>query len=123
MSIVHNYASDSDVSQIRDFNSGGYANGLMRENGDYGGLLVGASGKVLGGLLGAVDNSYFAYLVMEDTDGNRYIISDDARSDDRRFRIDPAVQNHIPRGCRIWLNLVLVPGLDIGPIYWYLGTS
>ncbi len=119
MSIVPNFSKEG-LTQVRDFNNGGFAQGAASGKGTYGKLLVGSKGTLFAGIEGANDGIQ-AILVMEDDLGHEHTIS--AYPVDRGqsfFTLDPGAKNNIPRGARVSVKI-----LENGPglIYWFLATS
>ncbi len=119
MSIVPNFSKEG-LTQIRDFNNGGFAQGAAPGKGVYGKLLVGDKGTVFAGIEGA-NPGLEAILVMEDARGHEHTISfypvDRGQS---FFTLDPGVKNNIPRGARVSIR-ILEHGS--GLVYWFMATS
>ncbi len=119
MSIVPNFSKEG-LTQIRDFNNGGFAQGAAPTEGMYGQLLVGDKGTVFAGIEGA-NPGIKAVLVMEDALGHEHTIS--AYPVDRGqsfFTLDPGVKNNIPQGARVSIKILRHSS---GWVYWFLATS
>ncbi len=114
-----NYAS-GHLSQTRDHNSGGFAQGIAYHAGCYGDLPVGDNGKVFAGVLGLGEGAR-VQLELKDDRGEFHILSTaDITASDHLFILRPEARNNIPQGGRV---CVRVFGPETAGTYWFMLLS
>lgn len=115
-----NYAS-GHLSQTRDHNSGGFAQGIAYHEGCYGDLPVGDAGKVFAGILGLGEGAS-ARLELKDSRGGFHTLSTgDISHPNQLFILRPEARNNIPQGGRICVR-VFGPETITGT-YWFMLLS
>lgn len=107
-----------DTAQIVTRNGGGFDQGLMSQNGRFGGIPVGRNGIIFAGFRGV--GVMTAHLELEIADGTFRQISDTISTANTEFVITPGVRGNIPSDAYLWLNILTHTS---GTHFYYMETA